>query len=141
MLETDYLVIGGGATAMAFVDSLLTESDADIIIVDRNEKPGGHWNFAYPFVKLHQPSQFYGVSSKELGTGQIDNEGSNKGLYNLATLPEIQTYYQELLEDTFLASGRVQYFSKCNYIGNYEFESLETGEKQQVKVRKKIRNE
>ncbi|MEL7220498.1 MAG: hypothetical protein AAGJ93_04215 [Bacteroidota bacterium] len=35
-LEADYLIIGCGAMAMAFVDTLLTETDASIIIVDRN---------------------------------------------------------------------------------------------------------
>jgi NADH dehydrogenase FAD-containing subunit len=40
-IETDYLVIGGGATAMAFVDTLLSESDAEIVMVDRNHRPGG----------------------------------------------------------------------------------------------------
>ena len=34
-LETDYLVIGGGATAMAFVDTLLDETDAP----DRDGRP------------------------------------------------------------------------------------------------------
>jgi hypothetical protein len=32
-IETDYLVIGGGATAMAFVDTLLSESDAQAVPV------------------------------------------------------------------------------------------------------------
>ncbi|MFB0968246.1 MAG: hypothetical protein QMB04_01945, partial [Pseudomonadales bacterium] len=44
-------------------------ADANIIIVDRFHKPGGHWNVAYPFVTLHQPSSFYGVSSRELSKG------------------------------------------------------------------------
>ncbi|MBL8481771.1 MAG: NAD(P)/FAD-dependent oxidoreductase, partial [Rhodocyclaceae bacterium] len=48
-METDYLVVGAGATAMAFVDTLLGESDARIIMVDKRHKPGGHWNDAYPF--------------------------------------------------------------------------------------------
>jgi hypothetical protein len=38
---------------MAFVDVLLKETDANIIIVDMHHKPGGHWNSAYPFVTLH----------------------------------------------------------------------------------------
>ncbi|MEL6216216.1 MAG: FAD/NAD(P)-binding protein, partial [Pseudomonadota bacterium] len=50
-LETDYLVVGSGAVGMAFADILLSESDADIVIVDRHDKPGGHWNDAYPFVR------------------------------------------------------------------------------------------
>ena len=65
-LEADYLIIGSGAVGMAFADVVVTESDATVIIVDRYAKAGGHWNVAYPFVTLHQPSQFYGVSSKEL---------------------------------------------------------------------------
>ena len=64
MLETDYLIIGCGAVGMAFADVILSETDASIIMVDKLHKPGGHWNHAYSFVKLHQPSAFYGVSSK-----------------------------------------------------------------------------
>ncbi len=61
-LSTDYLVVGSGAVGMAFVDTLLSETDADIVLVDRFAKPGGHWNVAYPFVTLHQPSAFYGAA-------------------------------------------------------------------------------
>ena len=57
-IETDYLIVGSGAMGMAFADTLLTESQADMVIVDRHAKPGGHWNVAYPFVHLHQPSSF-----------------------------------------------------------------------------------
>jgi ribulose 1,5-bisphosphate synthetase/thiazole synthase len=40
-LETDYLVVGGGAAAMAFTDSLLAHSDATATIVDRRHAPAG----------------------------------------------------------------------------------------------------
>ena len=51
-IETDYLVIGTGATAMAFVDTLLTEqADATVLMVDRHHRPGGHWNdFSAPLI-------------------------------------------------------------------------------------------
>ena len=84
VLETDYLVIGSGAMGMAFVDTLLAETDANIIMVDLHAKPGGHWNNAYPFVTLHQPSKFYGVGSKELSKGRIDSLGLNAGLNELS---------------------------------------------------------
>jgi cation diffusion facilitator CzcD-associated flavoprotein CzcO len=58
MLETDYLIIGSGAVGTAFADTILTETDATIVIVDKLHQPGGHWNFAYPFVTLHQPWHF-----------------------------------------------------------------------------------
>ncbi|WP_212748459.1 DUF2855 family protein [Maribacter algarum] len=138
MLETDYLVIGSGAVGMAFVDTLLSETDANIIMIDRYANPGGHWNVAYPFVTLHQPSQFYGVSSKELSNGRKDETGTNKGLYSLAKGSEINAYYEDVMQNTFLSSGRVKYFPNCNYKGNREFESFETGEKQLVKVNKKV---
>ena len=54
-IETDYLVVGAGATGMAFVDTLIGESDADVVMVERRYRPGGHWLDAYPFVRLHQP--------------------------------------------------------------------------------------
>lgn len=37
-IETDYLVIGAGATAMAFVDTLLSETDAHVVMVDRHHR-------------------------------------------------------------------------------------------------------
>lgn len=137
-LETDYLIIGSGAMGMAFADTLLTETDANIIIVDKYAKPGGHWNVAYPFVSLHQPSQFYGVSSKELSKGRIDQVGLNKGLYDLASGAEVSAYFDEVMRHTFLPTGRVQYFPLCEYKGDYRFESMITGEEYEVKVNKKL---
>jgi len=137
-LETDYLIVGSGAVGMAFADVLLAETDATIIIVDKYAKPGGHWNWAYPFVTLHQPSQFYGVSSKELSKGRVDEVGLNKGLYELASGAEVSAYFDEVMKGTFLPSGRVQYFPLCEYKGDYKFVSLITGEKHEVKVKKKL---
>ena len=138
MLETDYLIIGSGAVGMAFADVLLTETDANIIIVDKYAKPGGHWNVAYPFVTLHQPSQFYGVSSKELSKGRIDEVGLNRGLFDLATGAEVSAYFEEVMRATFLPTGRVQYFPLCEYKGDYKFTSMMTGEEYEVKVNKKL---
>ena len=70
-LETDYLVIGAGAMGMAFTDALIDHADVHVTLVDRRDVPGGHWQDAYPFVQLHQASQFYGVASTMLGTGAV----------------------------------------------------------------------
>lgn len=137
-LETDYLIIGSGAVGMAFADVLLSETDANIIIVDRHHKPGGHWNDAYPFVTLHQPSAFYGVSSKELSSGNLDQIGLNKGLHELASGDEVMAYYDQVMKHTFLPSGRVKYFPMCNYQGDGQFNSLISEKSYQVKVNKKI---
>ncbi len=43
-LETDYLVVGAGAVALAFVDALIESSadQPDVVLVDRRPGPGGH---------------------------------------------------------------------------------------------------
>jgi hypothetical protein len=112
--KTDYLIIGAGAMGMAFADVLITESQATITIVDRHHQPGGHWNLAYPFVRLHQPSTFYGVNSRQLGSNTIDTVGWNKGMYELAGKDEICAYYDNIMRD-FISSSRVQYLPMCEY--------------------------
>src|SRR5688572_13507834 len=105
----DYLVIGAGLAGMAFTDALIAETDARVLIVDRRHGPGGHWNDAYPFVRLHQPSAFYGVPSRDLGENRIDTTGANAGFYERATAAEVCHYFQEVMDETFLPSGRVEF--------------------------------
>jgi len=141
-IETDYLVIGAGATAMAFVDTLLKETNARIVMVDRHGRPGGHWNDAYPFVRLHQPSAFYGVNSRELGSGTKDTTALNEGLYELASGAEVVSYFDQVMNQQFLPSGRVRYFPMCDYTGDgiddHRFTSLVSGVSHQVRVCKKV---
>lgn len=136
-LSADYLVVGSGAVSLAFVDAMMTESDATFVIVDRHHLPGGHWNDAYPFVRLHQPSATYGVASRPLGANRIDVSGSNKGLYELASGPEVLSYFEQLMREQFLPSGRVQYFPMCDYLGDGIFRSLLSGAEYDVEVRKR----
>ena len=105
-VETDYLIVGAGASGMAFADEVVSGSERDVILVDRRHRPGGHWNDAYPFVRLHQPSAYYGVNSRELGDNAIDEHGPNKGFYQRATAAELCKYYETVLEETLLPSGR-----------------------------------
>ncbi len=139
-LDTDYLIAGCGAVGMAFADVLLEETDADIVIVDRHDKPGGHWNDAYPFVTLHQPSQYYGVSSKELSQGHKDQVGWNQGLGDLASGAEVLAYFDDVMRQHFLPSGRVRYFPMCDYQGEGNFTSRLTGQQRNVSFRKKFVN-
>lgn len=136
-METDYLIVGAGAVGLAFADTLLAETNAHITIVDRHGKPGGHWNDAYSFVSLHQPSAFYGVNSLPLGGDRIDETGINQGLYELASGPEVSGYFEKVMSQRLLASGRVQYFPMSNYQGDGRFVSLLSGKETQVHIRKK----
>lgn len=135
-IETDYLIAGAGAVGMAFADVLLSESDADVVIVDSHHKPGGHWNDAYPFVRLHQPSAFYGVGSRELGSGKLDAVGLNQGLYELASGAEVSAYFDDVMQQQFLPSGRVRYFPMCDYVGDGRFVSRLSGETHTARARR-----
>ncbi len=104
--RADRRVVGAGAAGMAITDELLTHTDASVAIVERRSAPGGHWRVAYPFVRLHQPSNYYGVSSLPLGNDTIDEQGLNAGFYERAGAEEICAYYLRLLETRFLPSGR-----------------------------------
>lgn len=137
-LETDYLVIGAGAAGMAFADALLTHSDAILTIVDRRHAPGGHWIDAYPFVRLHQPSAFYGVSSVPLGQDVLDVAGTNSGYYELAGPDELRAYFAKVMQRRFLPSGRVRYFPGCEYMGEGRFVSRLAQVSWNVRVRRKV---
>ncbi|MEM9405031.1 MAG: NAD(P)/FAD-dependent oxidoreductase [Acidobacteriota bacterium] len=137
-LETDYLVIGSGATGMAFVDTLLAETDSSVVMLDDRAFPGGHWNDAYPFVRLHQPAANYGVHSKALGKNRIDTTGTNAGYCELSSGVEIARYYHELMEDVFVPSGRVQFLPMTRYTKEGDVVSLLSGEKRSVTARKKV---
>jgi hypothetical protein len=134
-VSADYLIVGGGAMGLAFADTLLDETSATMAIVDRHHAPGGHWNDAYPFVRLHQPSANYGVNSRPLGSDRIDDSGWNRGLYELASAAEVCAYFDAVMRQRLLPSGRVQYFPMCDYRGDGRFTSLVAGSEHRVEAR------
>ena len=131
-LEADYLVVGAGASGMAFADALTQHADVRVALVDRRYGPGGHWLDAYPFVRLHQASSFYGVASTVLGSGSIQREGPEAGLHERAGAAEVCAYYQRVLNERLLPSGRVEFHPSCEYLGEGSFASRLTGERYQA---------
>ena len=113
-LTTDYLIIGAGTMGMCFLDELINNSsDLRAVIVDKRDKPGGHWNDAYSFVRLHQPAGTYGLNSRSLGAGGPD----------LASKSQILSHFELGLRD-LLATGRVTFLSQCEYQGEGRVVSL-----------------
>ena len=142
MIKTDYLVIGAGASGLAFADSLIEQDpEADLVLVDRRPGAGGHWLDVYPFVKLHIPSAFYGVNSLPLGNDQIDRVGENAGFYERATGPEICAYFAEVA-GRLTETGRVRILLEHEYLeAGVEAErvrDLRNGGVRDVEVRRKV---
>ncbi len=138
MVEADYLVVGAGAVGMAFTDALIDHADVRVAMVDRRHGVGGHWLQAYPFVRLHQASAFYGVASTLLGRGRVQQHGPEAGLQERATQSEICAYYGHMLADRMLESGRVEFFANCEYVGERTFVSRISGERFEVPERCRI---
>ena len=109
-LQTDYLIKGGGASAMGFLDAMFHHSRATFTIVDRNDAPGGHWNHGYPFVRL----------------------------INLPSGAQVADHYQRAMEEVFRPSGRVDYHPMSELNDDGEIVSLLTGRRQRVEVRRRV---
>ena len=141
-IETDYLVVGAGAAGMAFVDALIAACDADVVMVDRRHRPGGHWNDAYPFVRLHGPSALYGVNSRALGSDQLERTGPNVGCYPRATAAEICAYYRRVLDEQLLPSGQVRFFGMSDCVsavrGEHQLVSRLTRDETPVRARRRV---
>lgn len=133
VIDADYLVIGAGASGMAFTDALIDHADVRVALVDRRHGPGGHWLDAYPFVRLHQASAFYGVASTQLGGGERQTRGPEAGLHERADMAEVCSYFSRVLQRRLLASGKVELFPRCEYQGDGAFVSRVSGRRFEVR--------
>jgi putative NAD(P)-binding protein len=134
---TDYLVVGAGASGLAFADTLVAETEADVTVVDRRPAVSGHWLDAYPFVRLHIPSAYYGVDSLPLGEDRVDEDGENAGFYERATGEQVREHFAEAaarLEGT----GRVRFLAGHEHVGDGAVRELATGEVHEVAVRRRV---
>ena len=136
-VETDYLVVGAGASGLAFVDTLVAEADVEVTVIDRRPAPGGHWVDAYPFVRLHTPSAYYGVNSLALGGDRIDHDGENAGFYERATGAEVREHLAEAAE-RLEGTGRVRFLMAHEHLGDGRVRDLRSGEHHDVTVRRKL---
>jgi len=126
---------------MAFTDALIDHADVHVTLVDRRHAAGGHWRDAYPFVQLHQASLFYGVASTQLGDGAVQRAGPEAGLHERASQPEIQRYYDDILQRRFRASGRVTFLGGHEHSeieGRHVVTSLVSGATVPVVVRRRV---
>ena len=140
-IETDYLIVGAGASGLAFADSLLAEADVDVVLVDRREQPGGHWRDVYPFVRLHSPSAYYGVNSMPLGQDRLIESGRNKGFYEQAGAEEICAYFESVVEH-LTSTGRARFLPAHDHLGGegneHQVRDLRSGDLHTVRVRRRV---
>jgi hypothetical protein len=141
VIDTDYLVVGAGASGIAFADAVVSDGDALVTMIDRRQAPGGHWLHAYPFVRLHTPSAYYGVNSLALGEDRIDQVGENAGYYERATGGEVCRYFAEAAAQ-LAQTGRVRVLAGHEHLGGWgdgdKVRDVRTGKIHDVVVRRKV---
>ncbi|MBV9514719.1 MAG: NAD(P)/FAD-dependent oxidoreductase, partial [Mycobacteriaceae bacterium] len=80
---------------------------------------------------------YYGVNSRPLGSDRIDDSGDNAGFYELATGSEVCAYYEQVMRQQMLPTGRLSYFPMATYMGDNRFRTLD-GTEHTVTVRKRV---
>ena len=139
--STDYLVVGAGASGLAFTDSLVAETDAEVTLIDRRHAVGGHWVDAYPFVRLHIPSAYYGVNSLPFGEDRIDDAGENAGFYERAPGEEVREHFAAAAE-RLTATGRVRILTGHEHLGRAadreQIRDLASGAVHEIDVQRKV---
>ena len=149
LIDCDYLVVGAGASSLAFLDTLLTElPETKVILIDKKKIPGGHWVDAYGYVRLHHPSIVYGLASRQLEGNWL------KCMLTKFTLPfmyrsnknEIVDYFGGFVDDK-VASGQVDFYpnsvydfngNKSGKDGIHCFSSVDGSVSYKVKVHSKL---
>ena len=137
-LEADYVVVGGGTAGLAFADALASASDATIVLIDRRPAPGGHWVEGYPFLRLHHSSYYYGVDSLPLGAGGRMPAGRDRGQEERASGAEVCAYFQRVLDEKLLATGRVAWLPRSEWSADGTVRSLDGGATRRVHARRKV---
>ncbi len=142
LASTDYLVVGAGASGLAFADTLVAEANnVEVTVIDRRPVPGGHWQHAYPFVRLHTPSAYYGVNSLALGADRVDQAGENAGYYERATSEEVCAHFSQAAA-RLTRTGRVRVLTRHEHLGpgsdGEQVRDVGTGELHEVAVRLKV---
>ena len=137
-MKVDYLISGAGASGLSFLDVTLSETGATVAIVDRRDAPGGHWNDAYPFVRLHQSSSFYGVCSRPMNAPRGKRGTFDPATFELSSKSEVLHYFHDLMENHFLPTGRVTYLPMSEHIGDGKVRNLLTGEITEFQIEKKL---
>ena len=128
-LQTDYLVIGAGATGLAFAD---TPAGAQRCAHHLRRPPrAARWALERRLPFRHAAPAF-GLLWRELrcrwAAGRKDTLGPNAGLYEQATGAEVCSYFQQVMQRQLLPSGRVQ----C--LPLHECRGLESGRAQAVSL-------
>jgi len=137
-ITCDYLIIGAGASGCAFADALLSRGKEQgnrykLVIVDERDQPGGHWNDAYKFARLHHPSRHYGVGSLELEKPVPTGHELHRASPN-----ELLAYYQDWMDKVVREQG-VVYFPMSSIRSGHKIVSLlDPKQEVQVQVQRKL---
>lgn len=95
------------------------QPSVSVIVVDRMQQAGGHWNIAYDFVNLHFHSDVYGVESERLEDISLEPQSlypeDIRSNYHRASKKEILHYYK-LVTEKLSTHKNVRFFFNAEYV-------------------------
>ena len=115
-VETDYLVVGAGASGMAFVDTLVAHTDAE---VGWSTGVTGRAATGSTPIGLCASTALRVLASSRgrSGTTASTSRGERR-LLPARGAPEICDYYARVLDEHLLPTGRVRFVGMSEYHGN-----------------------
>jgi len=89
----DLCIIGAGITGVAALNAATKylKAGSTVMIIDKNKGWGGHWNWQYDYVRLHQPYVHYTIPSRPW---KLENKPNDY----LANKREILAYLQDIVQ-------------------------------------------
>ncbi len=78
------------------------------------------------------------MPSTPLGQDRISTVGTDAGLYERASGGEICGTFDQVMQHRLLASGRVRFLPRHEYLGEHRVRSLVTGKVEEIVPRKRL---
>ena len=138
MITVDYIVVGAGASGIAFADTIVGNSDFSVAIVDVNSAPGGHWHSAHDYHQLDLPAARAGMNGLPFSDLCRADPGRHDNAPAHIQTSQVLDYYDRAMTDRLLASEQVQFFSDCYHLGAGLMQAIGWHTRLRFKARRKI---
>lgn len=136
MITADYVVVGTGLSGLSFADTIISQSDATVALIDYKSAPGGYWRTAHDYMRFDLPPSLGGMNGLALERRPTRGIDSNRN--RPLNRQDMLAFFERLMSDRLLDSERVQYFSDCYHLGSGVVQAVGWNTRVHLKAKCKI---